>query len=242
MKKIVIIVLFAASTVFGYEVEDFKKGYVTAISSLNFSFQNDGVQPKKLNYIGKNVVYMDIGKLSTSEILFSQYLAHREGFRTNIVSDKLLLGAFDRLADAEETQANAKKLLNFKTSIIKNNKDEMWSRSPVTDIVLKELIIDGEYVNKEVVYTKGSVAAPTVKQVTVQEPTRTFVLRNFKAQSYTLKANSDKYESKNYNELHIMDTENFRTNQQITTNGGETFVKVQDKNIYFLLKDVEFKK
>jgi len=252
MKKTVIF-LVLLSAVFGYEVEDFKKGYVTAISSLNFSFQNDGVQPKKLNYIGKNIVYLDTTKLPTSEILFSQYLAHREGFKTNIIDGKLLLGAYDRLADAEEAQAKAKSLLNFTTKIIKNNKDEIWSKSPITEIVVKELVIDGIFVNKEVVYVNGALAPSSdttttavkpavVKKVAAAEPTRNFTLKNFQAQSYKLKENSDKLLSANYIELDTMSDGNYKTNTQTTTSDGETFVKVQDKNVYFLLKDVKFAK
>ena len=61
-----------------------------------------------------------------------------------------------------------------------------------------------------------------------------------KAQAYKKTSKTDT--STSFEEYYIAKNGNYKTAQEVKTNTGEIFVKVYNKNIYFLKDDIEYKK
>jgi hypothetical protein len=248
MRKI-LVGLSIVSACFAYDVDTFKDGFEIGLDALQFQIKNDGAIPRKIDLEKPFIVILSTENIPLNEIIYLQYIAHKENFKTNLTEDGIIFGNYDRQVDANEAKNRIKRILNYDAKIINNNGDFYTYpiiAKPIYDLITEDLRKDGVikevqliYVNKPNITSTENKTASSVKQTQKPLSAKNFTLKNSKAQSYKLDGDS-KY-SKNYIENFIAEGGTFKTVNTFTTKEGEVFVKVLNENIFFLKDDVEFK-
>jgi hypothetical protein len=248
MKKILLSLSIAVACL-AYDVEVFKDGFDAGLNALQFQIKNDGAIPQKIDLQKPFIVILQTENIPMNEIIYIQYVAHKEDFKTSLIKDGIIFGDYDRQIDAKEAKNRIKRVLNYDADII-NNTGEFYTHpilaKPVYDLVTEGLTKDGVikdvqivYANKPKVTTSSKQAASSTQQAQKSSNIKTIELKNSKAQSYKLDGN--KKHSASYTESFIVEGGTFKTANSFITNEGEVFVKVLNENIFFLKDDVEFK-
>ncbi|MDR1285366.1 MAG: hypothetical protein LBJ88_04110 [Campylobacteraceae bacterium] len=248
MRKI-LLSLGIVSACFAYDVDVFKDGFETGLNALQFQIKNDGVIPQKIDLRSPFIVILPIENIPMNEIIYIQYISHKEDFKTTLTENGIIFGDYDRKIDANEVINKIKRVLNYDAKII-DNVGEFYTypilAKPVYDLIAEGLKKDGVIKDVKVVYANQPKASAsttkttsTASQTQKSSNTKTISLKHPKAQSYRL--DGDKKYSKNYVESFIVEGGTFKTANTFVTNEGEAFVKVYNENIFFLRDDVEFK-
>jgi hypothetical protein len=215
---------------------DFELGFYAALKSVNLHFKQDGAISREVNYIGRHVPYIESKNLPSDQILYLQFMAQRENFIVNITEDKILLGGFERLADANQAVARAK-VFAKNVKLIKDNKNIFYTKPLLSEAIAKELTKDGFLTVEKKVIVKVKETVPTQQTKT---STKWFNFKMEKAQAY--QKDGKQNTSSNFKEYYIAKNGNYKTAQEVKTDTGEVFVKILNKNIYFLRDDIEYKK
>jgi hypothetical protein len=238
MKKIAAIYLVTVGFLFADSI-DFELGFYAALKSVDLHFQQDGAISREINYTNKHIPYIESKNLPTNEILYLQYMAQRENFIVNITEDKILLGGFDRLADAEQAIKRAK-IFSKNVKLVKNNQNIFITKPLLSEAIARELTKDGFLTVEKIKIVKVKDVAQTQQQTKTDTTIKWFNLKMQKAQAYekTGKTNA----SSSFKEYYIAKNGNYKTAQEVKTDTGEIFVKVLNKNVYFLKDDIEYKK
>jgi len=245
MKKGLLFLMLVANC-FAYDAEIFKDGFEAGLKALQFQIKNDGAVPQKIVLDKGLIVILPVESIAINEIIYIQYIASKEDFRTHLAREGIIFGNYDRQIDAQEARDRIKRILNYETKIIANRGDFYTNpiiAKPVYDLIAQELVEEGAIRDVKVVYVNNTpktttTAQPAKKEVKEQPNIRNASLKNTKAQAY--KATGDDKNSGNYQESFIAEGSKFKTSNTIVTDSGEVFVKVLNENIYFLKSDVEF--
>lgn len=245
MKKVLLFLTIAINC-FAYDADVFKDGFEAGLRALQFQIKNDGAIPQKIDLKKQFVVILPTDSIAMNEIVYIQYIAHKEDFKTSLTKDGLIFGDYDRKIDASEAVDRIKRILNYEAQIITNDKEFFtypFLAKPVYDLISDGLVRDGAIKEVRIIYVNAtketkSSSAKVAKTVKNQVKTKNIVLKNSKAQSYQLIGDSKR--SSNYLEGPIVDKRTFKTANTFTTSSGEVFVKVLNENLYFLKSDVEF--
>lgn len=260
MKKTLIVALGLITTsAFAYsDANAYKDGFESGLKALKFQVANDGVMPKKIDLPRKYVLLLPIDRISIDDAIYMQYTAAKEDFKTHITKNELIFGNYDRLIDAQVGQAKIKDLFNYESKIVENIKD-YYTYPVIAEPVFNEVAAsyrkDGAIKETKIIYVNTGSKANSEKIIVennktksstvTKKSTKPLVIKNAelkydKAQSYRLKNGGGK-SSKDFIESYVVEKQNFRTANTITTKEGESFVKVLNENTYFLKSDVEIK-
>lgn len=249
MKKLIVLAvlsgaLFANST-------HYKLGFENSLEATAISLKNNGHLPQYFNLKNDFVVYQEISNVDSATILLMEYLAFKEGFVEAKTTRKYIFyGSFERSADANVAQAKLKRLLNgANVKISKKNSfnpKELITYSPyvneISNKVVNEIQRSGNVVVRReisevpVIKEKQKVVYKQAKPKVIYkepEPQKFINIINSKAQAY-------KYEDGKMQELEIMEQGEFDYGRNAKF-GGDDYVKVKDKNIYFLQRDTQVK-
>lgn len=257
MKKILFLALLIFNVAFGarasveiYEPnsKNFRDGFEAGIKALDFQAKTDGFQQKLVKLNKPYLLIFDIKNTPFHEALFFQTISAREGFDTHFTKEFVALGEFERDIDAKD----AKELLIRKYGINANDlKILSDQKSIVTYPFLfhsfyKNLLNDAKelgYMIKTDVVTKEKIQIPSNNVKKVEIPKKQIVkkitFKNAKAMSYTLQGNS-KF-STSFVEQGLLNATEYEFENSVTTEDGETFVKVKGQNLYFASSDVKVK-
>jgi hypothetical protein len=238
MKKIAVI-YFVAISFLCADSADFELGFYAALKSVDLHFKQDGAIAREVNYTNKHVVYIESKNLPTNEILYLQYMAQRENFIVNITDDKILLGGFERLADATQAVDRAK-IFAKNVKLIKNNQNVFNTKPLLSEAVARELTKDGFLTVEKIKVVRVKDTVQTQQQAKTDTKPKWFNLKMQKAQAYEKIGKTNI--SANFKEYYIAKNGNYKTAEEVKTKDGEVFVKVLNKNIYFLRDDIEYKK
>jgi hypothetical protein len=245
MKKGLLFLMLVANC-FAYDADVFKDGFEAGLKALQFQIKNDGAIPQKIILDKGLIVILPIESISINEVIYIQYIANKEDFRTHLTKEGIIFGNYDRQVDAKEAQQRVKRVLNYDTKIIAN-KGDLYTNpiiaKPIYDLIAQELVEEGAIRDVKVVYVNNTPKAttpiqPVKKEAKEQSNIRNAGLKNAKAQAY--KVTGDDKNSANYEESFIAEGVKFKTTNTIVTDNGEVFVKVLNENTYFLKSDVEF--
>lgn len=249
MKKLIVLAvlsgaLFANST-------HYKLGFENSLEAMAISLKNNGHLPQYFALKNDYALYYDISDTDSATILLMEYLAFKEGFVDVKTTKKyIFFGSFERNADAIKAREKLKRLLNGvdvriskKTSF---KKEELISYSPYVNEIANKVVneIRG---SGNVVVKREVIGVPVVKETQKvvykqakpkviyknPQPQKIINIINSKAQAYKLEDNA-------IQELEIIQKAEFDYGS-IRKVGNDEFVKVKDKNIYFLRRDVEVK-
>jgi hypothetical protein len=244
MKKGLLFLMLVANC-FAYDADVFKDGFEAGLKALQFQIKNDGAIPQKITLDKALIVILPIESISINEVIYIQYIASKEDFRTHLTKDGIIFGNYDRQIDAKEARERVKRILNYDTKII-NNKGDLYTNpiiaKPIYDLIVDQLEEDGAIRDVKIIYVNATkpttTAQPVKKEVKEQSNVKNVSLKNAKAQAY--KVNGDNKNSADYQESFIAEGMKFKTSNTIVTSSGEVFVKVLNENTYFLKSDVEF--
>lgn len=252
MKKIIFTLLILSNIGFCNNY-DFKKGFEAGLQILEFQRQNEGIKPKNITITKPYAVIINISNYSTSEVLFMQNVAYREGLNTYLTKDFLFFGDFDRKADAINCVDKIKKDLEINATI-KETKNKMqiitypnlWAESYLhffNEVKKQGYIVNNIVIEKPVTKIIKIKPKPVIakkeepKKIIVVEPQKIMTLKNQKAMSYIL--NGDNKNSKNFKENQFLSGQFILENENmIKTDQGEVFYKVKNENLYFNQLDV----
>ena len=160
------VMLYGASA----EVEAYRKGFEHGLKMLEFQIENEGVSPKKIDIDFQYTVELNTKDLSTTEILYLQYLTARDGYQPMLIKGALLFGKFESLADAKQLSETLKRKYNFDTvsKELKPN-DEIFSYP----LLLLKVFNKYEKMNEEAkarkeVFFVNTFTEETLKPMTIQ--------------------------------------------------------------------------
>lgn len=247
MKKIVLAAALCSSFAMA-NIEDYKRGFEAAIESMRTQLENNNLKPENIYFKNENVLYIDITSLDSTSVLLIQHLANTNSFNEVYISkDKLFLGSYERDADAIKYKAKAESILGERVHI---SKKDILVNAFTNPLFFKDFYSslvnpkDNTILIREPVYIKEPVKEP-VKKVSNQNSKssvpKKFTLKNGKAQGYTLSENETTSQARNFTEIEIFMTDTkYDLGQTVKTGDGKTFLKVKNKNLYFLQEDVRF--
>ena len=249
MKKLIVLAvlsgaLFANST-------HYKLGFENSLEATAISLKNNGHLPQYFNLKNDFVVYQEISNVDSATILLMEYLAFKEGFvEVKTTRKYIFYGSFERSADANVAQAKLKRLLNGANVKISKkssfNPKELITYSPyvneISNKVVNEIqrsgnvVVRREVTEVPVIKEKQKVVYKQAKpKVIYKEPETQKIISiiNSKAQAY-------KIEDGALQESEIVQKGEFDFGS-VRKIGNDEFVKVKDKNIYFLQRDTQVK-
>jgi hypothetical protein len=244
--------IFASQVVAG-ELEAFKKGFDVGLEAVEYQLQHEGYQPKVIQLDKPYVVVIEIKDSPTNDILYFQHLLNKDGIKSTLTKEYLILDSFDRLPDAKELS----QLVNGRYAVVSKIKEFtdgqietypiLFNRTfePIVEHVAKE-------VNKTVV-TKYETPLDirwenqTYKKVAKYKH---FSIKN-SAISYKYKYSQDKnitcgdstskcFDSSLFYENKIFNVgTKFKKGGVYRTTDGEYFQKVYNTNLFFSLEDIK---
>lgn len=259
MKKAFILALgLIATSSFAYnDANTYKDGFEAGLNALKFQVANDGVTPTKINLTKKYILLLPSDRISIDDVIYMQYIAGKENFKTHITKNELIFDNYDRLIDAQVGQKKVKDLFNHDAKIVENIKDYYSYpvlAEPVFDAVAASYRKDGAIKETKIIYVSGANSKSTSEKIIVENDNKTNVVKKPAPKPLVIKNAELKYEkaqayklngsgklSKDFVESFIVEKQVFRTANTITTKEGESFVKVLNENTYFLASDVEIK-
>lgn len=259
MKKVLLLILgLVVTNSFAYnDANTYKEGFEAGLKALKFQVANDGVVPTKINFSKKYILLLPSEKISINDVIYMQYVAAKDDFKTYITKNELIFGNYDRLVDAQVGQQKIKDLFNYDTKIVENIKDYYTYpvlAEPVFDTVAASYKKDGVIKETKIIYVSGANTKSTSEKIIIEndnktkviekKPSKPLVIKNAelkydKAQAYKL--NGSGSSSKDFVESFVVEKQTFQTANTITTKEGESFVKLLNTNVYFLKSDVEIK-
>lgn len=242
MKLLLVLIISICScfAVSQSEQEAFKSGFKTGLAMFDFQLQNEGIEIKKAEFNKDDfIVFVNTDKLPLAEILYLQYQANRDNFKTLLTRNELIFGSFEREADAKDAINKIRTLYDM-TAKISRGSDDFYI-NPIYIRKSYEKFIQEAKNNNNFIYTGFLLIKEKPrenKKDIIKPKQKYFKLKNLLTQSYinTFKDNS----SSSFKESNIIEHQNrYALDKKITTNEKEVFYKVKNKNLYFAADDVE---
>lgn len=255
MKKILAAVAFLSVSAAIYanstdETEAYKTGFSHGLKMIDYEIKHEGIYPHELNFAHKYTVSVPTAEMTTSEILFLEYLAARDGREPMIITDAIIFGGYDRYPDADAAHLDIRETYNLQNVVIREIKPgEKLFTNPIALAGAHAAFVRDVNVSGGVVIVKNiipqvekikPVTAPKVKKISANH-NGIFRLRNAKTQSYKYDMKYGKpYVSEGFKDANIVSgkTKYKRELTAITAN-GEVFIKVSGKNLFFSVEDAE---
>ena len=249
MKKLLVIaclssLAFANST-------HYKLGFENSVEAMQISLNNNGYLPKYFALKNEFVLYQEIKDIDSQTILLMEYLAFKDGFiEVKTTRKNMFFGSYEREADAIKAKNKIKTLLNGVNAKISRKssfkQSELITYSPFVN-ELSERIVSNIKKDGNIVVQREIKEVPVIKEtqkVVYKQSKPKVIYRQPEPQKYinilNSKAQAYKVEDNAMQELEVMQKGEFEYGS-IRKIGNDEFVKVKDKNIYFLKRDIEIK-
>ncbi|RDU61855.1 hypothetical protein [Helicobacter sp. MIT 14-3879] len=224
------------------EQEAFKSGFKTGLAMFEFQLKNEGIGIKQAEFNHNDfIVFVNTDKLPLAEILYLQYQANRDNFKTLLTKNELIFGSFEREADARDAIIKIKNLYDMTAKLSKGS-DEFYI-NPIYIAKSYKKFIEEAKNNNNFIYTgflliKEQPQNNHSKKDISKTKQKYFKLKNLLTQSYIniFKGNS----SNSFKESNIVEKQNrYILDKKVSTKEQEVFYKVKNKNLYFAADDVE---
>ena len=254
MKRIVLAAALSSSLLMA-DITDYKKGFEAAIESFRLQVKLNNIVPTQIDFLYKNVLYIDIKKLDTASLMLLQYIAENEDFKdVKLGKNKIFLGSYNRNADVLYYKEKAESLFGEKVLIGKkqdllNEYTNPLFLEDIYNYILTQANESGVVIIKEPIYIANktiSKAAPKKYWNNTKKywNSKYFSLINEKAQAYYLPngwQNGDYKDSSNFKELEVKTKDGkFKYARTLRAKDGKVFIKVYKENIYFLREDIKY--
>lgn len=242
MRKLLVLICSVVScfAISVSEQEAFKSGFKTGLTMFEFQLQNEGIGIKKAEFNSSDyIVFVNTEKLPLAEILYLQYQANRDNFKTLLAKNELIFGSFEREADAKDAISKINSLYNM-TAKMARGSDDFYIHpvfiSKSYDKFIKEARDNNNFIYTGFLLIKEQPQKKEVSQS--KQKIKYFKLKNLLTQSYvnTFKGGN----SSSFREANIIEKQNrYVLDKKVTTQEQEVFYKVKGKNLYFAIDDVE---
>ncbi|MBR8466479.1 hypothetical protein KDE13_09045 [Campylobacter sp. faydin G-140] len=236
---------------------DFKCGFEMAVKAIELELINGSNSNRAINFNYDKMLYAKTDKMSSNEILLTQYVAFSNGFLDTIYTgEKMYFGSFLREADRDIAKERLESLLNVKVEKERNDSKIKYAK-PILNrnfYILKRNIVEssikraeysdwsGDSYNKKL--TKGIITDKQIEKGI--EPITTeqnyFIPRKNKTEIFALERNplSDSKNSHILVRVGITDMNKFAYEKTITDSKGNKYVKEKNDNLYIREEDVKF--
>lgn len=237
------------------EIEAFKKGFDIGLEAVEYQLQNEGYQPKIVQFDKPHAVVIEIKDSPTNDILYFQHLLNKDGIKSVLTKEYLVLDSFERLPDAQELSATINNRYGI-TSKIKEFTNGQIETYPILfrktfDPIVQDV---AKAENKTIVKQyKTPLDIRWEKETASKSSTKNdfFTIKN-SAMSYSYKYEDSKsltcpdktasqcfvsalfYENKIYNV-----GKKFIKGGVYKTSAGEQFQKVYNENLFFPIEDIK---
>lgn len=243
-----------ASQVVASEIEAFKKGFNIGLEAVEYQLQNEGYQPRVIQFDRPYVVIIEIKDSPTNDILYFQHLLNKDGIKSILTKEYLVLESFDRLPDAQELS----RIVNNRYGISSKVEEFTIGQIETYPILFRKTF---EPIVKDVAKAENKTVVKQYKTPLdirwEKETTKTVVKNEFFTIKNSTMSYKYKYEdSKNFacpdsttsqcfisalfyeNQIYSVGKK-FEKGGVYKTTAGEKFQKVYNKNLFFPIEDVK---
>lgn len=262
MKKILAAVAFLSVSAAIYanstdETEAYKTGFSHGLKMIDYEIKHEGIYPHELNFAHKYTVSVPTAEMTTSEILFLEYLAARDGREPMILTDAIIFGGYDRYPDADAAHLDIRETYNLQNVVIREIKPgEKLFTNPIALAGAHAAFVEDVNASGGAVIVRNILPAPVPANVAVPvKPTPAkvlkaapirglFKLRNAKTQAYVYDPKFGKpYVSEGFKDGKIVNGKiKYQRELTAVTANGEVFLKVSGANLFFSVEDAEILK